>query len=335
MTINETAEIQRQKQFSNQCWNAVVNHPRIREQFRIDRPCVSTLPRVQGIPVVILGSGASLDDLIPRMDEWRGAVFCSPSQLSALGAHGIVPDAIFVDDTNRDAARDIADFAANSWTLMITHPCVDPAILDAWKGMVRYFIEFYENELDKLMIAMYPFIRFRVGAQVTVVNLMVQMAHMLGYSPVIIAGVDLSSVDGQARATQYKKNGQYFYKELPKEMGELPDADKVAFDIENLIMMCLWKIYGINLVSVSRGIVDCPRMSIDQMMAGQFPKPMKPQDINAHVDSITVPRGIYASVADGQSFIEFAERMQASDKPDFVRRGKLWTKTDDVWDRKR
>ena len=112
------------------------------------------------IPAIIVGSGPTMDDALPLMKDWEGAVFCNSSQGGSLIYHGCDPTWVDVCD-NR--INDMEMSVPYNWkkTALITHPGMLPAYLDWWKGK-KYLVRIYEpgHELYKSIWPMaYNFIQ--------------------------------------------------------------------------------------------------------------------------------------------------------------------------------
>jgi hypothetical protein len=77
------------------CRNAARSYQEVERRF-VSKDCdMRNLPRLNGDPVLVLGSGPSLDDMLPYLKDWKGKIACSTSHLSLLEYMEIEPDYCF------------------------------------------------------------------------------------------------------------------------------------------------------------------------------------------------------------------------------------------------
>ena len=200
--------------------NAGENYARIKELFQ-ERDCnVGNLPKEPGVPALVLGSGPSLDDWGPWIKEWKGAIFCSTSQLAWCEYHGVTPTYVFLIDADPHMVYLMEESSFNTHVPLITHPQVPKGVFDAWKGPVwlyrmydpgdefsaKYFPMMYGwmNETTNWKLAHYV---LNAG---NVFNNMLSVAAALEYGPLFMAGYDLGYPGKQWRFTNYqKKEGEW------------------------------------------------------------------------------------------------------------------------------
>ena len=188
-------------QARNFSWNEHSNWQRIRDQAHHGPVAMETLPHAVGIPAVITGSGPTLDGCLERLKDFEGSIFCGASQAYILDAAGIVPAYVVAVDQNVVTADYIKGLEWNR-TVLITHPGIDPAVLEAWQGQIRYFLlpTAEEYERDRVALA-YPWIRSRFSSGGALQTASYQIAVRLGYKPIYTAGVDFCFTGGRYRAT--------------------------------------------------------------------------------------------------------------------------------------
>ncbi len=75
--------------------NSAENWQNIMHLFRTGRAKdLNEEVKQRGTPVILTGSGPSLDDTIEKLKNWKGGIICHYSQALTLMYHGIVPDYI-------------------------------------------------------------------------------------------------------------------------------------------------------------------------------------------------------------------------------------------------
>ena len=146
------------KHLFNEIHSSFENYKVIMEAFFSGRAFdLSDVPRVRNEPIIIIGSGPSLDDAWPELKRWKGDIITSTSQYSTFIYHGIEPKYILALDPDCN----MEELAADTWegrkTILITHPGVNSDMLnehtfksinekfarrensDYWKGRLALF----------------------------------------------------------------------------------------------------------------------------------------------------------------------------------------------------
>ena len=146
-------------------------------------------------PILVVGSGGSLDQCMPRIKEWKGAVMCSTSQGSTLVKHGRYPDYVVCLDP-RVAPAD--ELAASDWgpSVMVGHVSIPYEYVKRWLKRATGAIyvgrimepsyEWYSHNLGKG----YPWIRHIMMPMIDSGAAEIGFATWLGYSPIYIVGLD-------------------------------------------------------------------------------------------------------------------------------------------------
>lgn len=328
-TVNDVAEQTRAGSQNNLIVNAVENYPRIKKMFDQGRPGLESLQMPPNTPAMIIGSGASLDDHIEGLRKWKGLVYATAQTYPALMVHGIVPQFVTCVDSSIDDVEPLRG-EGNCYTTLITHPSINPEMLEAWKGPVIFVLINFDDEVDTLYRAMYPFISFNVGAQGCVSNMQLIMAHALHNNPVILAGVDMSYVKGRKRATEWRKVGNWRWEAKPFETkADAPEVEiPLVFQFYRYLLAVIWKGTGVNLLKLGKyGLDIIPEISLESACAGNFPKPMEHHELVKLVDAYTVPNGVYGNMTEGKiRMIEFAERLKSKPRNDQEKEmAKLWS----------
>jgi hypothetical protein len=118
--------------------NAAENYAPIKGMFEKGNCDVMAEGQDSTKPVLIIGSGPSLNDMEPYLKDWDGDIFVSSSQLAFFEAIGVKPSYCFIIDADPNMSYLVSDADTKDITL-ITHPNMDPEVLKAWEGPVRFF----------------------------------------------------------------------------------------------------------------------------------------------------------------------------------------------------
>ena len=151
-------------------------------------------PNGEKTPLIILGSGPSLERAIPYLRFWRGAIMGSPSQVKLFGAmRDREMDFILALDTT---TRVIDQFGTVDviGSNLFTHPSMCPELFHRWKNKQNiYLFRMFEPEnevLNTLYDALFPFIRGRVINSGCIANNAIIIANNMGFGPIFLVGVD-------------------------------------------------------------------------------------------------------------------------------------------------
>ena len=358
-TVNDVAEQTRSGSQYNLITNGVENYFAIKEAFKKARPDLTAIQLPPGTPVMIVGSGPSLDENVEQMRGWRGAIFCTPQTYPILMSRGIVPQFVTAIDTSIDDVVPL-EGEGNSYTTLITHPAINPKLIGgvnnvescyggdgtiflrsfkpAWKGPTIFIQVLFDDETDFLFKAMHPYISFVVGAQGCVSNMQLIMAGALKATNVVLVGMDMQNTDkGQEHARNWRKVGNWRWEMQKVDYNNPPNEIHVVMQFYRLLMSVIWKGTGVNLFKIGRGLDLIPDISWEDACAKNFPKPMPKHELNKKIDEYTIPYGVYGSTTQGNmDFIEFAERLQKKPKNDMEKeKAKRWTQDEaGVWHRK-
>jgi len=332
-TVNDVAEQTRLGSQNNLIINAVENYKRIKEFFEKGRPDVAVIQIPPNTPAVIVGSGSSLDENVEGLRNWRSIIFATPQTYPILMSRGITPQFIVAVDTSIEDVEPLRG-EGNAFTTLITHPSINPAMFDAWKGPIMFMQVNFDDETDVLFRAMFPFITFNLGAQGCVSNMQLIMASALHLNPVVMIGMDMQNTDGRSSATRWKKVGNWRYEAIanprdPAKMGttEIP----IVMQFYRLLLAVIWKGTGINLFRIGRGLDLIPEISAEDACNKKFPPPKEHGQLVKEIDDYTIPEGVYGSMTDGHvDMIEFAERITVHPKNDKEKEHAAhWTKLPD------
>ena len=106
---------------------------------------LSAEPKVPRTPAFILGSGPSLDAVLPLLKDWKGGIFCSTSHARTLVYHGAPPTHIMV----LDPYCDLNSMKGVDWskygTKLITTPGAWPDLIEYWPNEMLLFRQYLGN----------------------------------------------------------------------------------------------------------------------------------------------------------------------------------------------
>lgn len=305
----------KQNLLKNWVWNAVKNHPVIEREF-LDG-CDFNL-RIAGDarqgdkgPALMVGSGPTLEEISGVIQHFPGAIFCSPSQVRLLDVTGRLPDFLVVVDTSESQADKMKGPAYRD-TILITHPCVDPAVNALWQRRPKkYFVMHEEGEfLDTVVPEMYPWIGSKILNAGNVVNTMIYIASGLGFDPIYLAGVDLCFPLEMERCSTLEYRGERIY--IPHKPKKIDTSDPTYYkvkagDLEYYTtttnefykdaFMTAWKVTEASIYRLSKyGLLqEVPYADPNEVFNGKkYPK-LGAKKVHEIVDSFTVPRGYWVS----------------------------------------
>lgn len=158
--------------------------------------CMSEIPRGTGQPILLCGSGSSIDPIVPFLKDWKGRIMCSSSQASTLIHHGRYPDYMIVMDP-RVAAID-KELDAPDWgdTVMIAHPSIPFPYVTRWilrnhnpiyiSRIMEPTYDWYSHHLGQG----YPWVRHVILPMIDSVAAEIGFATWMGFNPLYLIGVD-------------------------------------------------------------------------------------------------------------------------------------------------
>ena len=218
-----------------------------------------------GEPAIIVGSGISLEKLIPLLKDWKGVIFAPESMASTLKYYGHQPEYVCLFDANQ-TAYDLF-LKGYNWkgSTLVTHPSVDTKAIEKWKWNKIYYLmmhfarlhampetegktlkeveqkvkeellgfDFFENILPKVYAS--------VGASILnagcVVNNAIEVANFMGYGPLFLSGVDFGYKDWIDRYPQMKKVGRRWKKDDLRIVEHEEDGETVGIPIGREIII--------------------------------------------------------------------------------------------------
>jgi hypothetical protein len=118
-------------QGNHEIWHSAANWQRINELYKSGQAYdLNKEPKHNNEPVIITGSGASLDRTIEQLKDWEGGIISHYSQAVTLAHMGAAPDYIMALDAlcNWEGLKDI-DWSKTKTKLMI-HPGVHTSLFE-------------------------------------------------------------------------------------------------------------------------------------------------------------------------------------------------------------
>ncbi len=188
----------------------------------------------QEVPALILGSGPTLDEIMPVLKDWKGAIFASTSQTPTCVYHGHAPEYVVALDPHSDLPEIEGVDDWNKYnSKLICHPCISPRLVQEWP-LDRLYYRPMEPSSD--FHAMHLGISY--GEVIQTYCLLfsctpaaqVALARMMGYHPLYTVGLDFGFPNNKRRFTSW------FYHELEGWQIDRPmslDENDESFRTEN------------------------------------------------------------------------------------------------------
>ena len=195
--------IETQNAFQNKYLSHASNHPEeIEEMVELIRlapgriKCLSEVPKGKG-PILVIGSGSSLDKVVPTLKDWPHPVICSTSQASTLVKHGRTPDYIVCMDP-RAAPQD--ELGAPDWgkASLIGHVSIPYEYMCKWLRRATgniYLGRIMEPTYDWYshhLAQGYPEIRHVIMPMIDSLAAEIGFVTWMGYGPIFLSGCDYS-----------------------------------------------------------------------------------------------------------------------------------------------
>ena len=176
-------------------------------------------PKAGKAPCFVLGSGASLDDMLPQMKRWRGGIICSTSQALTLMYHGIEPTHIVCLDPFSlwDEIKGV-DWSKTR-TKLVLHPGIMPDLVEHWPNDMLLYIQnnghpdsYYETTMKRQYTwrdgpTRSPTFHYYIRTSITIFAcsppMQMFVADLLGYGTIFLAGMNWSEYKGKRRSTEY------------------------------------------------------------------------------------------------------------------------------------
>lgn len=176
-------------------------------------------------PVIITGSGPSLDDTIEKLKEWKGDIICHYSQALTLMKHGIEPAYIVTLDAicNWEGLEGV-DWSKTK-TKLVLHPGMWPSLVQNWPnemllyrqnmgnpdafGMNEQKVMYSERrgtleEALASIVKLEPVVKTELTMFACTPPAQLFVARVLQYGAVFLTGVDFCYKNGKERFTNWE-----------------------------------------------------------------------------------------------------------------------------------
>ena len=197
--------------------------------------------RVKRGPAIICGAGPSLDSELDNLKNSQMPIFISETLFGLFRYHGIRADYV----CNYDAAQHwdlfLKEYDKEGSTL-VTHPGVDPRVIDGWEGDKIYYLMNHISKIDpnqlkegmsiadvvaniknqtfgsELFEALNPILYRMIATTILnagcVVNNALQVANFMGYGPIFLVGCDFGFTGDQNRCRGwFRRDGEWVCQE--------------------------------------------------------------------------------------------------------------------------
>jgi hypothetical protein len=200
--------------------NSAENRHPIVEAFKAGRARdIADEPKAGKAPCFVLGSGASLDDTLPKMKGWQGGIICSTSQALTLMYHGIEPTHIVCLDpfSMWDEIKGV-DWSKTR-TKLVLQPGILPDLVAKWPNeMLLYILDngkpdsYYATTMKRQYTwregpVRTPTFHYYIRTAITIFAcsppMQMFVADILGYGTIFLAGMNWSEYKGKRRSTEY------------------------------------------------------------------------------------------------------------------------------------
>ncbi|KKM00854.1 hypothetical protein LCGC14_1800280 [marine sediment metagenome] len=288
------------RHMANEVRFSFYNHANILKAFKDGRAKdLKDAPKVKDKPILIIGSGATLDEAWPLIQKWEGAIMTSSSQATTAIYYGKEPDYI----VSLDPDTGPSEFQVDTWegrkSVMIIHPGVMPEMFNFWKGPLYLFRKmqpqtpFYANaqkmgyqtlgikdkgryanaQVETLITTEIPMLACVIAAQICI-------AKQLGYNKQFLVGADLSFVDNRDRFIRWDyMNGKWQNTDMGIHKNQGVDPDLMIGNLKSTRMMVFyahqivtsWRITQADIINTNnQGLMETfPYCPLEIVVANQ------------------------------------------------------------------
>lgn len=258
-------------------------------------------------PVILTGSGPSLDDSIAKLKDWKGGIICHYSQAPTLMYYGVEPDYIVALDSICNweglSCNGEIDWSKTK-TKLVLHPGMWPSLVKNWPNEMLFYRQnlgkpdsFGVNE-QKVMfsrqvggleealaskMAWEPLVKTELTMFACTPPAQLFVAQVLQYGPVFLTGMDFAYQGDRERFTSWKMiDGEW--KECPAKLPERPAENPYIVTNNGLATDPLHLYYKKNFISACRlsmqrvfttdkgAITEMPYIEMDKVIESQGKK---------------------------------------------------------------
>lgn len=259
-------------------------------------------------PCIVIGSGGTLDDALPRLKDWKGGIICTSSHAVSLVYHGIEPTHIVALDPFCDEVELSGVDWSKTRTKLVMTPTVWPTILSSWPNEVLLYLQFngqndsfYSGVLKRqytireqipggarLRDAIFKhMIRTEITLFACSPPIQMFIAHLLGYKDTFLVGCDFGYTNNVERFGETTKEfGEWVHHKHPierrlKEVTEKNQQSQMVTSSNGILSDIIHLYYKKNMLTalrlsmqsvcvVGRGtITELPTTTIDKLMKSQ------------------------------------------------------------------
>ena len=246
-------KVTKKMQLPHEVYNSVYNHATIIQAINDGRARdIHYEPKVRkGTAAFVIGSGGSLDDLLPLFKDWEGGIFCSTSHALTLIHHGCEPTHILGLDPFACYRQIKGVDWSKTRTKLVTQPGVWPTLIREWPNEMLLFRQFLGNhqtfyaaeqrtmysdrrtiggedfEQSSMRASEFrPLIPTEFTAFACTPPAELFAADILGYKTIFLSGCDFGYVNGKGRHTRWKVEDDGSWTEH-KSPWKLPPQEKI------------------------------------------------------------------------------------------------------------
>lgn len=250
-------------------------------------------------PCIILGSGPSLDEILPFLKNWEGGIICTTSHARTLMHFGIEPTHILV----LDPFGCWDEIAGIDWsktkTKLILHPGCQNDLVENWPNEFILYIQnngvkssFYATTQKRMYSwksdnSRTPQFNYYIRTEVVVFAcsppMQMFMADLLGYGNCYLAGVDFGFLNGKDRFTEWEFDADGNWKEVSHPFVQdenqiVGNNGVVTVDIHLYYkknFFSAWRLSHQTVYSMDKGLMqEIPFLDIEEVIEkkGIFPK---------------------------------------------------------------
>jgi hypothetical protein len=203
-------------------------------------------PKAFHTPVMLVGSGPSLDEAGPHLKNWKGHVMCSTSQARALVYYDHPPEYIVAYDvrTKWDELEGV-DWSKYPQVGLCVHPGMSMELMEKWAATgnpiytYRQALQGDQFRQEILPLA-YPFIRSTISMGGCTLTTQLSMMHQMDYSVGFLVGVDF----GNSRFAEWKLKGTPEGEKWVVDLPPVPDPTRAVESVTGAqtdSMQCFYK----------------------------------------------------------------------------------------------
>lgn len=295
---NEYNQGTKQNQQIHEIHNASTNRRYLMDENNDLLPHVKDLSdaeRHDGEAAFIIGSGPSLDAVIPKLRDWKGGIFCTTSHAVTLMHLGVEPTHIVALDPFCQWSELKGVDWSKTKTVLVMQPGIWPDLVKNWPGEIVLFMQdigqngtFY-RDVERFMFCKRDGFRNESVFHTLIKSSVMQFACSppcqlliaggLGYGNIFLAGCDFGFPGGKSRFTTWRideetndwKEEEYKYIPTDSDIlsnNGIPTQPVHLYYKKNF--MSAWRLGCQKIWSLDKGIMpEVPAANIDEVIKHQ------------------------------------------------------------------